>query len=770
LESDTINCQFNWYVNYSSVYNDTQSPCTNSSLFFHGNYTEGDKVYFTINATDSYGGTAGPINSSFTINNYTYTTPQYETVRYNYSINFSISAGDENVTANLEYHNTNISAGCSNVSTDYYCFVNNLEAYPLSANGTIDEATWYIQYDSPSGQINETQDFKVTIYEGIWATNITSVETVVEQTATTVNVTYGYAANIQGTVAGTALLGSSSGSFTCATGSCSAPITAPDVDAPTIYQTEANLTLTSSYWSETSNKTVRIERTLNLSPATSAVCYGEINCVNGYDNNWSSYYGLLFGGDIINVTFTLDAMYNLTYWEAKDAEQTRNKTIHEDCWGSNMTFGFENLNWDDITYYCLNQTNDEWVVFDTETTGTAGDRFYESRIYYEQNNSLTRVNPYGLTDCSTGVNLFNYSCRDEDSQALMNCNYSQTFTLVSAAGTNYDTFSGDAQEWQICYYPEGLSANISSIEQYSATSYQTRDYFLFDVATGNTSYNQTVYMVDDTDGKLTYIYVKRQGLKVPGVYVYIQKHFVAENAFRTVAMVKTDETDGKGGTYTVPNDVWYRFQVYDSEGNKLLHQSETQHVACAPADSYCIVTLNIEENNVAFWDYVDGIASNCTWTNATRIIACSWNVLDGTSHTFTLYVYNITHNKTLLYNASSTSSSGTMWYDIGDANTTGRYTAYLIAESTPWILQDYTIDLSALIDWGEDGLIIALVIILVCTFLFARAGAGMTVLGAYLGLVVSWLFQFLKLGQEGLGIIAGLGVLVAVVMFYVLKE
>jgi hypothetical protein len=315
-----------------------------------------------------------------------------------------------------------------------------------------------------------------------------------------------------------------------------------------------------------------------------------------------------------------------------------------------------------------------------------------------------------------------------------------------------------------------LSANISSIEQYSATSYQTRDCFLFDVAIGNTSYNQTIYMVDDTDGKLTYIYVKDAGQPVSGVYVYIQKHFVDENSFKTVGMVKTDTTDGKGNTYTVPNDVWYRFQVYDEDEDELLFQSETQHVACSASDAYCIVVLNIQQSTVEAWDYIDGIASNCTWTNATKIYACSFNVLDGTSHTFTLYVYNISGDKTLLYNASTVTSSGTLWYDLGGDSLDGRYTMYLIAQSTPWILQDFTVDLSALIDWGEDGLIIALVIIMVCAFLFARAGAGMVVLGAYLGLVVSWLFQFVKLGQEGLGIIAGLGLMVGVVIVYVLRE
>ena len=64
LEGDSIVCDFNWYVNSTSIYNDTQSPCLNSSVFEWGNYTIGDTVNFIVNASDSEGDTGGPTNSS----------------------------------------------------------------------------------------------------------------------------------------------------------------------------------------------------------------------------------------------------------------------------------------------------------------------------------------------------------------------------------------------------------------------------------------------------------------------------------------------------------------------------------------------------------------------------------------------------------------------------------------------------------------------------------------------------------------------------------
>jgi len=68
-------------------------------------------------------------------------------------------------------------------------------------------------------------------------------------------------------------------------------------------------------------------------------------------------------------------------------------------------------------------------------------------------------------------------------------------------------------------------------------------------------------------------------------------------------------------------------------------------------------------------------------------------------------------------------------------------------------------------DWGEDSPILALLIILTLAFAFSVAGPTMMVVGAYLGFVVSWLFDFINLGDNSIAIVGGLGVVVGVLIY-----
>jgi len=654
LESDVINCQFNWYVNYSSIYNDTQAPCLNTSLFESGNYTVGEIVHFTINATDSYGDTGGPINSSevvvagaFTINNFTWVGIQYETVdTYDYTINFSVSGGDENVTVDLDYHDTNISVGCTNVSETYYCTLSNLEAYPIASNGTIEESTWYIQYDSPSGQINETQDFNVTIYEGIWPTNITSEAEATEKLATTINATYGYAAGIAGTVSGTTYLGSSSGTFSCASGNCTAPLTAPDVDTPTVYQIEANLTLTSSYWAESSTKEVRIEGSLtSTEPADAGSCYSGFWCSNGYDGDWGTFYRMSNLGNYINLTYNLTPPNQITYLEYKDNVGYKNISLDEDCIGTEMLFKIENEGTDDFATYCLNQSDDTFIDLGTEV-GVFID-MYETRLWYlSQNNSFTSVVPYGLTDCSgAGIPILHFEVRDEHTNDLINASYAQEFYLETPAGSTAFAFSGTDDEWDICIFPDGLSANLSSFEQYSdLPDYNIRLFSIDDIEVGAAIglLNYTRYLANDSED---YIFktIDIFGADLQGVDITIRKFNFVTLAWEISAQATTDITGSS--TFSLQPYTVYRITM-----NKSGYQSE--EFDFVPSSIYYVeVTLHAESQlplpTPDFTDYVWGdVAVEFSpaegYYNSSQILR--YTVLSNTSN-LDYYGVSITHTE-----------------------------------------------------------------------------------------------------------------------------
>lgn len=701
--------------------------------------------------------------TTFNWNNHTYTTPQYETVRYNYTANFTVPA--DTTAINYVYfhiHGVNFTPSCSNVSVVYYCTADNIEAPVTNTNASSETAYWLVNYTNGVTSVEQNETFTPTIYFGIWALNITSPEEAIEQIATTVNVTYGYETGIQGTVSGTTYLGTSSGAFSCSAGLCTASVTPPNVEVPTIYQTTANLTLTSPYWGETSTKEVWIEYN-GTAFASSGACDGGgvSNCANAYDSDFNTYNNMYNLDDYINLTFSFPEAYYIDEWVTKRRYSAvtywyNDSNIPEECLAKEPLFQVKNVQTDDFAFYCLNQSSETWITLDAVEFN--GYQLYETEVNWSKNNSLTWVTPFGLTDCSSGVNLFNYSCRDEDSQALITCDYSQTFTVVSGAGTTYETFSGSAQEWDICFYPATLEANISSIEQYGATNYNTRFYYLFSVATGVTSYNQTIYLADDTNSTITFIYVKSAGVAVQNAYIYVQKYFVEEGTFKTVAWALTD-SEGKGVTYLVPNDEFYRFVVM--QGGEVTYTSETMQIGCAL--TYCTVNLEIQDTSTQFWDYYSGMASNCTFNNDTKIIACTFAVTDGTNHNFNLSVYRWERGEAVLNcTNSTTTSSGTLFCDIGDNSTTGRFAYALSVHSLPYFLQQGEINLNALAEWGDDGIIYAFLIIILFAGAFALAGPQSMALGAYIGVIISSALELLHLGLPAL---VGLGVVVAVFIY-----
>lgn len=771
-----INCDYAYIKKTSNTAN-VSVNCANISATLHNctivtdtnltdyqvliPYSEVGDIGSNLSITIYSGSNVTP-PTPFSVTNYTYTTPQYETAEYNYTINYTLGGiYDSSNETILEYNNThNFTATCTNMSVNYSCYYNSLPAKLVETNGTTIPLKWIIEVQNITGNTTKTQSFNTNVLYGVWPTAINAPASVLEEDIFYINTSYSTVINANLTLNATITYNSSSGFSVCSGGTCNTSITAPQATTTAIHQSEGVLGVYSPYWLSEVNRTIEINITEYLTASTVFMSESGVGSPNNAnDSDWVTNATFASGNYLI-FTYELTYLNNIDQWKVKDnagAEVIRNLTIPEDCFDTNISLKItRNPGDDDGLYMCRNYTDGSYAQF-YDTNGTFA-RFYEQNVTYSRTNSLTRLYPTGLTDCSIGVHLFNYSCRDEDTQNLMNCNYSQTFTVVSATGTEYDTFSGDAQTWEICYYPATFQANISSIEQYEATNYNTRFYYLFDVATGNTSYNQSIFLADDTDSIITFIYVKDAGVNVVGAYIYIQKYFVEEGVFKTVAWARSD-TEGKGVTYLVPNDEFYRFVVL--QAGEITFTSETMQIGCA--GSYCSVTLNIESTYSEFWEMYNTIGSSCSFNNDTKVIACTFAVTDGTQHTFTLDVYEWERGEPILNcTNSTTTASGTLFCDIGDNSTTGMFTYSLSAHSLPNFLQQGEVNLNALADWGDDGIIIALFIIIVLAGAFALMGPEFMALGAYIGIIMSSALELLHLNLIAL---VGLGVIVGVFIY-----
>ena len=107
-----------------------------------------------------------------------------------------------------------------------------------------------------------------------------------------------------------------------------------------------------------------------------------------------------------------------------------------------------------------------------------------------------------------------------------------------------------------------------------------------------------------------------------------------------------------------------------------------------------------------------------------------------------------------------------MFYDLGNENTTGKYSYYLTVHSTSLILQEGEALFNAMAVWGSDMVIAAIFIIVVLALGFSIAGPSAMVIGAYIGLLISTVLQFVHIGTPGL---LAVGV-VAAVIAYVMRS
>ena len=779
-DNDGINCRFEWFRNGTSIWNSSQSPCTNSSMLNSGNYSTSDLINFTVYANDTYtfpsNATPGysatvTITPTFGWNNYTLTNPQYESVPYSYSVNFTLPAGNTVNSEVFSFNSMNFIPSCSNVSTTYYCTYTGVPAPLVSSNGTSITGYWLVNYTNGTDSYERNQTFSATVYYGVWATWINSSTIVPGGGPATIYVLYSNASGTTASVSGTTwLLGASSysGGLSCSAGTCSGSINpTPSVSTATLYQVEANLTLASSFWATTQNRVVRIERTYYYNAVDSVnTSSGTVtNPSSGWDLDWTNYATLGSGGaEYFNYTFS--QLY-ATNWTMKDSGGMRYYQIPDDCIRTTIALraqrpGTTIL----VNYSCWNYSSESYSLIYT-TAALANAYLYEQNLTRTQNNSLVKIVPFGLTTCSTGSPLLYYSCWNELDGGSETCDYDQTFILNTTAGNLIQTFTGSASAWTICVTPSTLEGNISSTEEIGGAAFDTRFFYIFgSVINVSSPYNLTRWVGDAATTKLTFAYVKRAGVGVPNYYIYVQRLFIDEDTFKTVGMGKTGE-DGGAPIYLEPNDAFYRFVVVDGDGT-VVYTSSTQQVGCAASVSYCTVTLNIETSNIAFWDYHNGISSTCTFDNTTKIISCSFVVADGTDHYFQLDVYRWAQygNKTLNCTANTTTSAGTLWCDMGDASTTGTFVYYLGSYSTGLILQEGSVNWAALASWGTTGLFIALCIIMVLGLLGTHFGPSASMLLAYVGFVICTFMEFIHIDLYGL---VGLGVVVGVLV-YVIKH
>jgi len=548
-ENDTINCRFEWFKNGAAIWNSSQSPCVNSSTLDAINYTVGDLINFTVYANDSFGGNATPaysatinVSPTFVLNNYTWNSTQYGSVPYGYTINVTLPSWNNLTSATVAYNGFSIPSTCSNVSQTYYCSITGIPAPLTASNGTAINATWVVDYTDGITPVESNTTMPITLLYSVWATGIKSSTLVAGGGPATVNVLYGNTAGITATLSGTAwLLGTTnSGTLTCAAGVCTGSITTPSVSSATLYQVEANITLTSSYWSSTQNRVVRIENTqyANALNSTNTSSGTVTNPANAWDLSWTTYATMAASSYLyFNYTFTQLYNGNFTF---KDAGATRSYAIPSDCIRPTTSLRVQRTSGSLFNYSCYNYSSEAYSTIYTSAF-VANGYLYEQNMTRWQNNSLVKVVPFGLTDCTTGTPIMTFTVKDEDTNANIVVNYSQNFFMVYLGTTYGFHFNGTDDTWNICVTPSTLNGTYTSAEQYVSATYDLRSYAITTGVSTLVAANYTRYL-GSGNSLYTFIAEDQFGNKIYNVNVTLTKFNFATSTWETVGNGLTDYT------------------------------------------------------------------------------------------------------------------------------------------------------------------------------------------------------------------------------------
>jgi len=307
------------------------------------------------------------------------------------------------------------------------------------------------------------------------------------------------------------------------------------------------------------------------------------------------------------------------------------------------------------------------------------------------------------------------------------------------------------------YIPKGnnIEIRVSDINGNYALSKYYANITTETIATIN------AYMTPISSTALITIYVKDETYTaVQDAVVYIQRFL--DGQYITVREIKTDY-EGKGTTYLVPYNEYYKFIVY-VDGTVRLTTSPL-------VITESTVNLLLGATDSSEWiTFRDKYTYSCSFNETTSILRCE--LLD-TSGFLTNATLIVKKKETLIWNTtcntSSSSNPVTLTCDLG--NYSGNLYFYQfyahLTDGTYLITSNYldysTSDIN--IQWGEMGLLLAF--IMVGTFFFMGISPITSIIFAFLGIIVGFILNIIPVSMTSL---IAIGVVVAVIIWAIAKK
>jgi len=217
-----------------------------------------------------------------------------------------------------------------------------------------------------------------------------------------------------------------------------------------------------------------------------------------------------------------------------------------------------------------------------------------------------------LTKCGAGLNsaeALKFSLYNEENRSSTmtgNIVYNFDTTLDGDHVRNYAFDMSGVKNVSTCIYPSWAEYKVTGPIQYSSESSQNvydqafpdRQYNLYNQTLNSNLRNVDLYLLSDQYATPVYFEVLNQaGEGVSGATVSVNRYFIGEDSYLTVAKSQTD-SEGVATTYMRVNEIYYKYTV--TKDGEVLLDTDREILTCQSSPCTKTLRINEQEDNPYF--------------------------------------------------------------------------------------------------------------------------------------------------------------------------
>lgn len=217
-----------------------------------------------------------------------------------------------------------------------------------------------------------------------------------------------------------------------------------------------------------------------------------------------------------------------------------------------------------------------------------------------------------LTKCGAGLNSAEalkfslYSEENRSSTMTGNIVYNFDTTLDGDHVRNYAFDMSGVKNVSTCIYPSWAEYKVTGPIQYSSEASQNvydqtfpdRQYNLYNQTLNSNLRSIDLYLLSDQYATPVYFEVLNQaGEGVSGATVSVNRYFIGEDSYLTVAKSQTD-SEGVATTYMRVNEIYYKYTV--TKDGEVLLDTDREILTCQSSPCTKTLRINEQEDNPYF--------------------------------------------------------------------------------------------------------------------------------------------------------------------------